>query len=181
MSFKTQPAFVAHNGWDDETRKHPAMKWMENYTKNFIDKADWSKASDYHTDDFTLQKSSGEVVSGIKEATGPNGIPSVYAPFAGWYHAPSFAVTIETANGWQMMGQANVYANLHGQAASGEKKVKSEDGKEWDIVTPGAFLFEYVKDGSGVKLKSTKIYADSAPGMMTMVKRGLIKPSDLGM
>src|SRR5690242_12634653 len=28
MAFPTQPAFVHYGTWDDESRKHPAMKWM---------------------------------------------------------------------------------------------------------------------------------------------------------
>jgi hypothetical protein len=31
-----------HKGtWDDETRQHPAMKWMEDFTINFNKRADW--------------------------------------------------------------------------------------------------------------------------------------------
>jgi hypothetical protein len=28
MSFPTKPALVHYGTWDDETRAHPAMKWM---------------------------------------------------------------------------------------------------------------------------------------------------------
>ena len=37
MSFPTQPAFVHNGSWDDTTRTHPAMEWMERYTKQAID------------------------------------------------------------------------------------------------------------------------------------------------
>ena len=82
-----------------------------------------------------------------------------------------------------MLGQANMYANLH--VPGSEPKVKDGTGKEWDVVTPSAFHFEYVKDSQaehdGVRLKSTRIFADSGPALMMMLKRGQMKPADLGL
>jgi hypothetical protein len=43
MSFPTTPAFVHVGTWNDETRKHPAMKWMEEYTLNFNKRGDWNQ------------------------------------------------------------------------------------------------------------------------------------------
>jgi hypothetical protein len=43
MSVPTTPAFVHAGTWDDETRKHPAMKWMEEYTINFNKRGDWDQ------------------------------------------------------------------------------------------------------------------------------------------
>ena len=39
----TKPAFIHYGTWDDETRQHPAMKWMEDYTKNTNNRADWGQ------------------------------------------------------------------------------------------------------------------------------------------
>ena len=81
------------------------------------------------------------------------------------------------------IGQADVYANLH--VPGPEPKVRDPSGKEWDVVTNSAFHFEYVKDSKakhdGIKLKSTKIFCDSGPALMLMLKRGQLKPADLGL
>lgn len=48
MSFPTKSAFIHVGTWDDETRKHPAMKWMEDYTLSFNKRSDWDqKESDW--------------------------------------------------------------------------------------------------------------------------------------
>ena len=82
-----------------------------------------------------------------------------------------------------VLGQANMYANLH--APGNEPKVKDGSGKQWDVVTPSAFHFAYVKDSrakhDGVRLQSTRIFADSGPALMMMLKRGQLKPADLGL
>ena len=82
-----------------------------------------------------------------------------------------------------VLGQANMYANLH--VPGSEPKVKDGTGKEWDVVTPSAFHFEYVRDSKaehdGVRLKSTRIFADSGPALMMMLRRGQMKPADLGL
>ena len=53
------------------------------------------------------------------------------------------------------------------------------------MVSHSAFHFEYVKDSKakhdGVLLKSAKIFADSGPALMLMVKRGQLNPADLGL
>ena len=45
MSSSTQPlkAYVHFGTWDDSTRQHPAMKWMEHYTRHIIDEARWDE------------------------------------------------------------------------------------------------------------------------------------------
>lgn len=43
MSIPTTPAFIHVGTWDDETRKHPAMKWMEDFTLEFNKRVDWDK------------------------------------------------------------------------------------------------------------------------------------------
>ena len=53
------------------------------------------------------------------------------------------------------------------------------------MVSHSAFHFEYVKDSKakhdGVLLKSTRIFGDTAPALMLMLKRGQLKPADLGL
>ncbi|MCJ1460821.1 hypothetical protein MMC28_011203 [Mycoblastus sanguinarius] len=184
MSVPTVPAYIHTGSWDDETRKHPAMKWMEDYTMASIDTRAWDTIpySDYHTDDFTLYKADGSVEKGGKQAW-EKGLPTVYGPFKSHLHEPNFLVCTETKYGWEMIGQANVYANLHVEGK--EPKVKDGSGREWDHVTPGAFHFEYVKDSKakhqGILLKSSRIFADSGPALMLMLKRGQLKPGDLGL
>ena len=41
MSYPTQPIFIHRGDWNDETRKHPAMKFMEDYTVGVIDARAW--------------------------------------------------------------------------------------------------------------------------------------------
>lgn len=108
---------------------------------------------------------------------------SIYGAFAAHLHDPNFLSCTETKDGWDMIGQANVFGNLHVEGK--EPKVKDSMGKEWDVMTPAAFHFEYVRDGKakhdGVKLQSTKTFCDSGPALMLMLKRGQLKPADLGL
>ena len=84
MSYPTTGAFVHTGTWDETTRKHPAMKWMERYTRNVVDTrkfdTDESPTSLGHTSDWTLQKSTGEVVEGVDKAWAA--LKEVYAPFS---------------------------------------------------------------------------------------------------
>jgi hypothetical protein len=60
MSVPTTPAFIHIGTWDDETRKHPGMKWMEEFTLNFNKRGDWNKdESDWVSspDDISLHTS----------------------------------------------------------------------------------------------------------------------------
>lgn len=81
-----------------------------------------------------------------------------------------------------MMGVANVYSQSPGEPGM-EAKVRDLGGKEWDVVVPSSFRFEYVKSAKakegGIVLKSTKNYADTAPVLVQMLKRGLVRPEDL--
>lgn len=76
-----------------------------------------------------------------------------------------------------MFGVAHLWWTL---AAPGDSaKVKDASGKEWDGVTPGAFKFDYVKEGGSIKLVRTEIFSDPSQAMVYMLKRGMIKPEDL--
>lgn len=81
-----------------------------------------------------------------------------------------------------MMGQAQVFGNLH--VPGEEPKVRDASGREWDVVTPGAFHFEYVREEGnehGIKLVMTRVFADSGPALVLMLKRGQVKGEDLGL
>lgn len=180
-SVPTTPAFVHHSTWDDTTRKHPAMKWMEDYTLDFDTH---SFSPKWYSKDWTLHKADGGVVSG-REA-GIAALKEIYGPLTAHFHEPYFLICTEIADGWDMIGQAKLFGNLNGSPAAGEAKVKDRQGREWDMCVPGGFHFHYVKDpgaenGGGILLKKTEIMSDSGVPMGIMLKRGLIKAQDLGL
>ena len=80
-----------------------------------------------------------------------------------------------------MDGMAGVFVDLPGQGKQAGNGAKDNEGREWDLRIPGAFHFDYVKEGSGFKLARTEIYSDSGPAMTMFLQRGLIKPADLGL
>lgn len=175
------PAFVYHNTWDATTRKHPAMKWMEEYTRDF-DSQNFSPK--WYSKDWTLHQADGTVVSGRDE--GIAALRELYRPLTAHFHEPYFLVCTDVADGWDMIRQATLFGNLGGTPAAGEKKVKDRQGREWDMGLPAAFHFHYVKDsgaenGGGIVLKRTEIMSDSGVPMGIMLKRGLINTKDLGL
>jgi len=178
MSFPTKPAFVHYGGWDDESRTHPAMKWMETYTQA-VDRKAWNNepSSNWLSSDHTLQKSTGEVVSG-GDASWAAFREQVYAPMKEHLHDPQYLVCWETENGWEMLGVAMLHYDL---AVPGEgSKVKDGQGKEWDGVIPAAFDFQYVKQSDGgIKLAKSSIFNDPTAAVVGMLKRGMLKPEDL--
>lgn len=180
-SVPTKPAFVHHSTWDDTTRKHPAMKWMEDYALDFDTH---SFSPKWYSKDWTLHMADGRMVSGRDEAIAA--IRELYGPLTSHFHEPYFLVCHDVADGWDMIGQAKLYGNLNGKPAAGEEKVKDRQGREWDMALPAAFHFHYVKDpgaenGGGISLKKTEIMSDSGVAMGIMLKRGLIKAQDLGL
>jgi len=180
-SAPTQPAFVHHGTWDNTTRKHPAMKWMEQYTLDF-DTNDFSPK--WYSKDWSLHKADGVIISGREN--GIAALRELYGPLTSHLHEPYYLVCTEVADGWDMIGFANVYGNLNGSPAPGEKKVKDLQGKEWDLRVPSGFHFHYIKDskaenGGGIVLKKTEITSDSGVPMGIMLKRGLIQAKDLGL
>lgn len=122
-----------HRGpWDAETRKHPAMKWLEDYTVNCIDSRAFDQPhSVWHSDDFSLLKTDGTEIKGAKEAWANTA--EIFAPFTSHLHQPFYLCCTETKYGYEMLGQAWVFANFPGAASAGEKKHKDAHGKEWDM------------------------------------------------
>jgi len=180
-SVPTRPAFVHYGTWDDTTRKHPALKWTEQYVLDFDTQ---SFSPKWYSKDWTLHKADGIKVSGRENSIAA--AREIYGPLTSHFHEPYFAVITETADGWDMIGLAKVFGNLNGSPAAGEKKVKDLQGREWDMGVPGAFHLHYVKDpqaenGGGIVITKTEIMSDSGVGMGIMLKRGLIQAKDLGL
>lgn len=57
--------------------------------------------------------------------------------------------------------------------------VTDKEGNKWDGANSGAYLFHYVKEGDGIKLKSTRIFADSSPALKLMLQKGLLDAETL--
>jgi hypothetical protein len=104
----------------------------------------------------------------------------MYTPFAEHRHIPNFFVCWEVEDGWEMTGLANFYWNL---AVKGDgAKVKDEEGNEWDGKVNSAFKFAYKKEGEGnggIRMAATSIHGDPTAAVVTMLKRGMMKPEDL--
>ncbi|KAF3037728.1 hypothetical protein E8E11_005283 [Didymella keratinophila] len=179
MSFPTKPAFVHYGTWDDETRAHPAMKWMEQYTNQVDAKAADEVKNNWMAQDHFLVRSTGQKDTGAQASVDAL-YKEIYAPFAEHAHVPYHLVCYEVDDGWEMMGLATVYWNLAvpGKQESGEK-VKDKEGNEWDGAMPGAFNFHYRKEGGGIRVTKTEIAADPTAAVVGMLKRGMMKPEDL--
>ena len=131
----------------------------------------------FHTDDFTFTKSDGTVLP-PGEASWKGWLEG-YAPFIEHFHEARYACIYERNGSWEMVGFANVYANL---LVPGEKTKTDLSGRQWDVVVPEAFLFtcvNYSADPKGFKVKTMTIYGDGVPVVGEMIKRGMVKPEDL--
>ncbi|KAF9730633.1 hypothetical protein PMIN01_11502 [Paraphaeosphaeria minitans] len=208
MSFPTTPAFVHVGTWDNETRKHPAMKWMEEYTLSFNKRAEWDKeesewvsfswfySSEFQNDptssstynemthhhlqlspDFTFVRPDGKSSTGNAAAFAES--KTMYQHFTSEFHDPCFIITWETEFGWEMIGQAHIFANLRGNATAQEEKVQDSGGRDWDIKVPAAFHFWYVrKEGAphgGIVMEKKEVMCDSLPAMQRLTARGVFQ------
>ena len=180
MSLTSTQAFVHVGSWDENTRSHPATKWLEHYTCDYVDTQKFkteSAASTEHAKDWVLQKSTGEVVEDAEAAW--KAVAEIYSPFSSFVHEPRFIVIWQTEKGWDLWGAASIWYNLAAPPSGGEQKVKGHGGKEWDGSTPGAFYFKTIQDGDDFKLVRTEIYSDPSKAMVQMLKRGMLKPEQL--
>ena len=120
------------------------------------------------------------------------GFSSIYGGFKSHLHEVEFLACWETegggGGGWEMVGWGRVCVDFRGAGREeGEEGEKMRDAggreREWDCVTPAAFHFEYVRDGKaknqGILLKRTRIFADSGPALVRMLKGGQLKVQDL--
>ena len=178
MSVPTKPAFIHTGTWNDDSRKHPAMKWMEDYTIAFNARSNWGeKTSDWHSSDFILVKPDGAEIKGEEESF--KHAKSMYEPFTKEFHEPYFLVCWDTNEGSEMIGQAYLFANCPGNPSEGEQKHKDGQGREWDVKIPGGFHFWYVKKQGAAhgdyEMGRTEITSDSFPAVQLLLKRGVMK------
>jgi len=127
----TVPAFNHTGNWSGQTRALPAMAWMESYTRTAVDNRSWTTgtpSSEWQTAEFTLQISDGTVIHG-REAAWHEGIAAIYGPSTAHLHSSNFLVCSESPDGWQMIGQADMYASLPGEG--GGERVRDGEGREW--------------------------------------------------
>jgi hypothetical protein len=103
------------------------------------------------------------------------------------YHEPTYGIIWETSDGgYELFGVANMYYNLHSppKAGSYSKRKDESEGGEWEACTPGAFHFRYKKekDGhGGLKMCQQILYVDTFPLVGEMVRRGMVKPEQVGL
>ena len=157
------------------------MKWMESFTKDFDANGPSAK---WYTANASLQKGDGSEYHGREETIAAT--KQLYGPLTSYFHEPYFVYCSETDDGYEMLGQAKLFANLPGAPAAGESKVKDQSGNEWDMALPAAFHFWYVNDekaenGLGMAVKRTEIMSDGSVPMGVMLKRGLISAKDMGL
>lgn len=164
-------------GWGD-ARQIPVLAWMEKYTRDAFNNPTVFKDKDalakWHVADFVYNNTDGSSFKGFDAAY--EGIQQIYAPFTSFSHEPRFFTCWENEDGWEMVGQAVMYADL--PVPGGEKTHEDMDGKKWDLGLPGMFHFWYVKDASGPdgwKMKRSDVFSDSFPAVQEMMKRGMIK------
>jgi len=179
MSFPTIPAFVHKGDWNSISDSHPAMKWMHEYTNEF-DKGNfadlWPK---YLDSNFTYSKSTGQKFAAGKASW--DQVAQDYGVFKSYHHEPYLFVCWESGNGdYETLGDAWVYANLPGDD-SAAKNFTDSKGQKWEIKVPGGFNFHYKKDGNSFKLASAATTGDSGPVVVELLKRGVMKPADLGL
>jgi hypothetical protein len=176
MSFPTTPVFLTDTkGWE-QARVHPAIAWLEKYTKAFDSRESWATPhSEWHTEDYVYTKATGETFCG---AAAWNAAHKDYAPFKAMCNEPKWGCIWETKSGWEMVGEVILFADF---AVEGrEKKFEDLQGRRWDLGMPGMLRFEIVRDeGSkheGIKLKRIQNFSDTRPVIMEMLKRGMIAP-----
>lgn len=176
MTFPTQPAFVVHGDMDENTAKHPGMKFLE-IVKSDFDARNWDPK--LYAPDFTWVAPNGQATEGRDQAL--EVIKAQYMPLTAHWHEPFYQVCTETDYGYELIGSATMWANLAGEPAAGETKKHDKNGKAWDIAGPGGFRFHVVKNGDGFLLKRMEVTADSGPIVMAMIRRGMLSAKDLGL
>jgi hypothetical protein len=179
MSYPTTPAYYAYaTGAEKLPRDHPVLDFLNDHQEAF-DTGNMKNEpyTVFHTADWTFTKSDGTVLP-PGEASWRAWLEG-YGPFSEHFHEARYACIYERNGCWEMIGFANVYANL---VVPGEKTKTDSAGRQWDVVVPGALFFTCVRDPAGpkgFKVKATTVFADGLPVVGEMVKRGMVKPEDL--
>lgn len=183
MSYPTQQVFIHKGSWDSETRLHPVMEWMEQYTYEFDRTRAFATGSpgDWLTSDFSVQLSDGTRIAGMQAAI--KALTEKYAPFSGGHkHDPTELLTWEEGDHWCMFGHAKCFIGFDGTGSTAE--VKDPQGKAWNVVIEATYRFVYVKDDSGrggIRMKETRIYADPMPAVGFMLEQGIVTAKDIGL
>ncbi|KAK0643731.1 hypothetical protein B0T16DRAFT_459843 [Cercophora newfieldiana] len=172
MAFPTQPSFVVHaKGWDSNLLAHPVPRFLYAHEEVF-DAKDLERCKPFYASDMTYTKSNGQIFSGDAAVTALHGD---YALFTDVFHEPVYGSISETANGgYRLIGWAKMFVNLPG---GGEKKHVDLQGREWECLSNGAFIFDLVKDSEGpqgFRMKSMQIFADPTPILGEAIKRGIV-------
>jgi hypothetical protein len=157
---------------------------MEFVVHEIFDAHTWDTPySDIYTEDLSLLKPDGTHVQGGQASW--TAVADLFRPLTSQLTIPFYLVTTETEYGWEMVGTANIFGNLPGEPADGEIKVKDDHGTEWDVKMSGGFRFQYRKvpgaKYDNIHCQMVQIFTDSGPVVTKMLRRGLLKPSDLGL
>jgi len=179
MSYRTIQAYQTQAvGAEKLSREHPVLDFLIDHQVAFDDGSMKKEPyTTFHTEDFVFTKSDGTVLPPGEESW--KGLLEGYAPFSAHFHDGRYACIYERNGGWEMLGLANVYANL---LAPGEKTKTDSAGRKWDVYVPGALVFTVVKDPAGpkgFKVKTMTIFGDGVAVVTEMIKRGMVKPEDL--
>jgi len=188
MPSTTSPNALVHYGdWDDHSRSHPALKFLEKFV-HYWDSREWirdpSTSANWLTSDFVLQKADGSLVTGSDAAIAD--LQAIYEPLTAHLHDPRYIVIHDSKDGWEMLAQAVLYANLVGEPAKEEVRAKDGKGKEWDMGVPSAFHVRFAKDdtaknGMGILIKMEELMSDSGVAVGILLKRGVLSAKDLGL
>lgn len=174
-AYPTVPAYITVcHGWEERFKEHPVWAWMFEFSEAFdrgnLKSTPFAK-NPYHTADFTYNFN-GAVTTGGEAAW--NASLQVYGPFTEHFHEPAFVVIFETAVGYELIGIANLFANL---PVPGEQTKVDLSGKKWDIGAPGCFHFKFINDATGsrgLKMSEQNLYGDGLTLVAPMVQRGMI-------
>lgn len=176
MPGENKNVFMHTGDWSDETRNHPAIKWIEQYTYAFDENNSQPEpASDWYTDDISFRKPDGTEVQGIDKVVAE--AAEVHGPFTKFIHVPYWLSCWETSDGWEMIGKADLYANMQGQPTADEKTVTSR-GEQWQVSLPAWFHFWYTKSPEskhGILIQRCEMMTDTMPAVQILTKRGVMK------
>ena len=79
-----------------------------------------------------------------------------------------------------MFGYAKVFVNLPGEGSG--KKVEDLLGRKWDCIEHATFIFDVVRDDTGVRglrFKSMKHFGDPTPIFGEAIRRSVLSSDNL--
>lgn len=183
MSVKTIPTFVHNNDWDATSRQHPAMEWMERYTRKFDEglPAMEAELDKWHDENFEYIAANGTKSNGIKAAF--EALKQTYGPLAAYHHEPYYLNCYAAPGGaegdYEMIGLAHVFVDAPGERTG--EGVQDLTGRKWEASLPGGFKFYYRRVGDDFRLARTEIFSDSGPVVSLLLRKGVVSAKDLGL